>query len=257
MTVKDTSIAVSGAQTLLRGLDLLHAVAAGTHDLEGLAACTGLRRSTAHRLLAALVRQGYLRHQLRQGYFLGPRLIELGFKAHGQLHLPSLAHPHLLWLRNLTQETAHLAVLDGTEVVYIDKVVGLRGLQMSSYLGARLPAQSTALGKALVSGLPESEWAYHFVAGLKRTPDTIADFDTFRQAIAEVSRRGYALDLEENEAGIRCVAAPIRDGSGQVVAAASVTSASIYVDEQRIEMLIPLVKEAARRISHELGRNDA
>src|SRR3712207_2770620 len=148
MAVKETAIGTGGTQTLLRGLDLLHAVAAGIHDLESLAAHTALRRSTAHRLLAALVRQGYLRHQTRQGYFLGPRLIELGFKAHGQLHLPSIARSHLEWLRNQTREAVHLAVLQRAEVVYIDKVPGTRELQMSSYLGARLPVQSTALGKA-------------------------------------------------------------------------------------------------------------
>ncbi len=243
----------SGVQTLLRGLALLEAAAEGVHDLDRLAGHTALTRSTAHRLLSTLVRAGYLRHVPREGYHLGPRVIELGFRAHGQLHLPSLARPHLQWLDETTQETVNLAVLDGTQVVYIDKLPGRRRLQLSSFIGARLPAQSTALGKALVSGLPPAEWERHFCPGLKRTPKTIADFETFRRAVAEAARLGYALDLEENEPGIRCIASPIRDGSGAVVAAVSLSSAVVYLDDQRIEALIPLVQEAARRISHELG----
>ena len=114
----------SGAQTLLRGLWLLERVADGVHDLPGLAQALGLSRSTAHRILSALVREGYLRHEPRKGYFLGPKLIRLGFKAYGSLHLPSLARPHLEALRDATLETVHLAVLDGKDVVYIDKVPG-------------------------------------------------------------------------------------------------------------------------------------
>ncbi len=242
-----------GAQTLLRGLSLLEAVASGTRDLESLARKTGLSRSTAHRLLSTLVQTGYLRHAPREGYALGPKLIALGFKAHGQLHLPSLARKHLQWLAEETDETVHLAVLDGTQVVYIDKVPGNRELQMASYIGARLPVQSTALGKVLVAGLPEDEWAHHFVPGLKRTPNTTADLASFLEEIRRVARQGYALDLEENEPGIRCIAAPIHDASGERVAAVSISSAAIYLDERRIEALIPLVKEAARRVSEELG----
>ena len=243
----------TSSQTVLRALTLLEAVAEGVHHLEDLSRTAGLTRSTAHRLLTTLTRAGYLRHEPRSGYTLGPRLIELGFKAHGQLHLPSLARPHLEWLSQVTQETAHLGVLDGTDVVYIDKVPGTRGLQMASYIGARMPAQATALGKALISTLPEEKWPDHFIPGLKRTPHTIADPDRFREEIAHVTTCGYALDLEENESGIRCIAAPIRDGSGWGVAAVSISSAVIYLSEERIAELIPLVLEAAHRISRELG----
>jgi DNA-binding IclR family transcriptional regulator len=162
------------AQTVLRALALLEAVAEGVHDLEGLSARVGLSRSTAHRLLSTLVRAGYLRHSPRAGYRLGPRLIELGFRAHAGLHLPSLARPYLEELSEITRETVHLGVLDGTEVVYIDKVPGKRELQMASYIGARVPAQSTALGKALVSTLPPEEWLRAFVPGLRRTERTLS-----------------------------------------------------------------------------------
>ncbi|MBS1251450.1 MAG: Transcriptional regulator KdgR [Anaerolineales bacterium] len=246
-----------GAQTLLRGLGLLETVAQGVHDLESLSTQTNLALSTAHRLLDALVYAGYLRHEPREGYYLGPKVIELGFKAHGQLHLPSLARPHLEWLSEATQESVHLAVLDGTDVVYIDKVSGSRGLQMASSIGGRFPTQCTALGKALISTRPKQEWLTHFVPGLRRTPHTIVDPDCFLEEIARTAQRGCGLDLEENEAGIRCIAAPIRDGSGQGVAAVSISTAHIHLEEERIEKLMPLVQEAARRISRELGWSDA
>lgn len=241
------------SQTVLRALTLLEAVAEGTGSLEVLSAAAGFSRSTTHRLLSTLTRAGYLRHEPRAGYLLGPRLIELGFKAHGQLHLPSLARPHLTWLAQLSQETVHLGVLDGTDVVYLDKVEGTRGLQMASHIGGHAPAQATALGKAILSALPEKEWLAHFIPNLQRTPKTITDPQRFQQEIACVAARGYALDLEENEPGIRCIAAPIRDGSGRGVAAVSISSAVIYMDNDRIAESIPWVVETAQRISRDLG----
>lgn len=243
----------TASQTVLRALALLQAVGEGCRSLEDLAATVGLTRSTTHRLLSTLAWAGYLRHEPREGYLLGPRLMELGFKAHAQLHLPSLAHPHLERLSATSQETVHLGVLDGKEVVYIDKVQGQRELQMASFIGARVPAQATALGKALISALPQPEWLTHFTPGLRRTPHTRADPDCFLQEIARVADSGYALDLEENEAGIRCIAAPVRDASGRGVAAVSISSAAIYLDDDRLPTLIPLVVETARRISRDLG----
>ncbi len=244
---------VRGTLTVAKALALLEAVAEGYREVETLARQVGLARSTAHRLLFALVKEGYLRHNPRKGYSLGPKLIRLGFQAHSQLHLPSVSKPHLEWLRDQTRETVHLAVLDGSKVIYIEKLPGYRELQFASHIGARLPAQSTALGKALVAYLPEEEWQNHFIPGLKRTPNTISDFAHFRRELALSRSRGYSLDLEENEPGVRCVAAPIFDGSGKVVAAVSISSASVYLPEERIPLVGELVKEAAQRISRELG----
>ncbi|AFV77381.1 IclR family transcriptional regulator [Thermus oshimai] len=242
-----------GTQTLARGLALLEKVGEGVHTLEGLARALGVPKSTAHRLARALVQAGYLRHQPRRGYALGPKLIRLGFQAHAQQELLLLARPHLEWLRDRTGETVHLGVLEGGEVVYVDKLPGRRELQLASRVGSRFPAQSTALGKALLAHLPEEVWARHFVPGLRRTPRTIGDLEAFREELRCTRARGYALDLEENEVGVRCVAAPIRDGQGQVVAAVSVSTAAVYLDEARIQEVAPLVQEAARRISAELG----
>ncbi len=244
---------VLGAQTLIRGLTLLERVADGVQDLEGLAQSLGLRRSTTHRILTAMVRAGYLRHEPRKGYRLGPKLIRLGFRAYGQLHLPALARPYLEALRDATQETVHLAVLEGKEVVYIDKVPGLRELQLASQIGAHFPAQTTALGKALLACLPPSEWPARFVPGLRRTPRSIDRLEDFLRELERTRARGYALDLEENELGVRCVAAPILNGNGEAVAALSVSTAAVYLGEERIPEVAHLVRETAERISRELG----
>lgn len=250
---RETLEETEGAQTLLRGLWLLERVADGVHDLKRLAETLGLSRSTAHRILSTLSRAGYLRHEPRKGYFLGPKLIRLGFKAYGQLHLPALARPHLEALRDATKETVHLAVLEGREVVYIDKVPGKRELVLASQIGSRFPAQSTALGKAILAFLPEERWREAFIPGLNRTPRTLGDYERFREELRTTRVRGYALDLEENEPGVRCVAAPILNVQGEPVAAVSVSTASIYLDEHRIPEVAEAVQETARRISLELG----
>jgi DNA-binding IclR family transcriptional regulator len=109
------------------------------------------------------------------------------------------------------------------------------------------------LGKVLLAYLPEEAWAQHFIPGLRRTPRTIADPENFKEELRLTRSRGYALDLEENEVGVRCVAAPVWDGQGKVVAAVSLSTAAVYLDEERIQEVVPLVQEAARRVSRELG----
>lgn len=244
---------VEGAQTLLRGLSLLEKVAEGVHDLESLACTLALHKSTAHRILSALVAAGYLRHEPRRGYHLGPKLIRLGFRAYNQLHLPALARAHLERLRNATRETVHLAILDNREVVYIEKIPGKRELQLASQIGARFPAQSTALGKALLAWLPKEHQQAIFVPGLKRTEQSIVTWPLFEAELEHTRTRGYALDLEENEVGVRCVAAPIFNGNGEPVAAVSISTAALYLPEERIPEVAQQVIETAKRISRELG----
>ncbi len=243
----------SGARTVIRALALLEAVADGVQDLQTISRTTGLSTSTAYRLLHTLVQADYLRYEPRRGYHMGPKLIELGFKAHNQLHLPTLARPHLEWLASETHETVHLGILEGNEVFYLDKVDGERGLHMASTIGGRQPAYCTGLGKALLSQLPPTQWQ-RFIPHLKRqTPYTKVEPEAFFQELARTAQRGYSFDMEENEIGIRCVAAPIFDGTGQCVAAISIASATPFLDRQRMEALAPVVLQAAGKISRELG----
>lgn len=240
------------AQTLVRGLKLMEAVAGGTQDLRSLVGVSGLPRSTAHRLLSSLALQGYLRYSTAAGYQLGPKLIELGFAAHRQLDITSAARPHLEQLQGLTQETVNLAVLDGHQVLYVDKIAGSRSLQMVSYIGARCPAHCTALGKALVAGLPEAEWP-HFIGSDHASTGEAGQLAEFARVLRKVSAQGYALDLEENEPGVRCVAAPVRDGEGKIAAAVSISGASVNMSDGSLREFVPLVCQTACDISRELG----
>lgn len=249
--------ALHGSQTLVRGLTVIEAVAAGAHDLKSLVAAVGMTRSTAHRLVLALVHLRYLRHVPGRGYFLGPKLIELGFKAHDQAHLPSLARPILERLAEACGDTVHLGILDGGEVLYIDKIQGSRGLEMRSRIGQRMPVASTGLGKALLLDQPETEWRRVFDPKSARTANSITSADEFVVRLRDYARRDCAFDLEENEPGIACVAVPIRGAKGDVVAAISVSSAVRYMSEARMAELVPQVQGAARAVSGEIGWSGA
>lgn len=248
----------TGTQTLLRGLALLECVAAGIGDVKGIAARLGTPRSTTNRMLSSLVAEGYLHHIPYKGYLLGPKLIQLGMKALEQRPLVAIARPHIEALAEATGDTVHLGVEENGEVFYLDKIPGTRGLEMRSRTGQRMPLASTGLGKALMLGMPPARWrslhaltcpAESLPAGRPRP----ADWPVFQEQLTRYVAQGWAMDLEENELGIRCVAAPVRDGRNLVVAAVSVASAVPYMPEERMTTLGPLVRATAEAISKDLG----
>src|SRR5438105_3281862 len=210
-----------GSQTLLRGLDVIEVVAEGPIALGELAARLGLTRSTTHRLASALAERRYLTFVPRRGYSLGPKLLELGYKVRDELDLPHVAAPHLQRLAQLTEDTVHLGVLDRGRVLYLDKIPGKRRINISSRIGEQQPVHSTGVGKALILDHDEAAWVRFFRAEKvsQRTPlalqEWLARMRTYKQG-------GYAFDLEENEDQIRCVAAPVRDVAGRIIASISV-----------------------------------
>ncbi|MBP2316704.1 IclR family transcriptional regulator [Azospirillum soli] len=248
----------AGTQTLLRGLALLECVAAGTNEVKGIAARLNTPRSTVHRMLNSLVAEGYLHHVPYKGYLLGPKLIQLGMKALEQRPLVALARPYIEALAQRTGDTVHLGVVDGNDVFYLDKISSTRGLEMRSRVGHRMPMASTGVGKALMLGEPPSRWHELYSNAKKAGP---ADREGLRsipwpkyeKQMAEYLRRDWVFDLEENEIGVRCVGAPVRDISNKVVAAVSVASASHYMSDDRMAELGPIVRATAYAISKELG----
>ncbi|PTB20840.1 IclR family transcriptional regulator [Trinickia symbiotica] len=248
----------AGTQTLLRGLAILEAAAANAHDMRAFAAVLGTTRSTTHRLVNSLVQARYLR-QTPNGYLLGPKLIELGTIALEQMPLTKVARPHLERLAQATLDTIHLGVRDGDDVLYIDKIPGQRGLEMRSRVGHRMPLASTGIGKAMMIDLKPEEWETLFdasrraLAAVTFKPDTRPDKPVFLHRMVRYAAGGFTFDLEENEASIRCVAAPVRDASGAIVAAVSVASTIPYMPLERMEELVPVVQREARGISEELG----
>ena len=242
--------APGGAQTLLRGLDVLEAVAEGPVTLPELAARLDLTRSTTHRLAASLVERRYLNFVAREGYSLGPKLLELGFHAQQQKDLSRVARPHLEALAASTEDTVHLGMMDNGRALYLDKISGRRRIEISSRVGERQPLRSTGLGKALILDEPEGRWGDLY--DREEGPFSV-DRDEWLRRMKTYARDGHAFDLEENEDRIRCVAAPIRDAGHRIVGAISLSSAAQYMDDARMTALTHDVRETAKAISRELG----
>ena len=241
----------AGSQTLLRGLDVIEAIMERPLPLNDLAEKLSLTRSTTHRLASALVERRMLLFRPREGYSLGPKLIEMGYAAGQQMHLPRIARPFLEKLSALTEDTVHLGVLEGRQALYLDKVSGTRRIHIGSRLGERHPIASTGLGKALILDKTEQEWTEFYTQG-DEAADTSA-LALWLERMRAYSRGGYAYDLEENEDRIRCVAAPIRGVDGAVIAAVSVSSAAQYMSDSRMSELTTTVREIADAISVDLG----
>lgn len=242
----------SSSQTLLRGLDVIEAAADGTISLTDLAMAVGLNRSTTHRLASALVDRQYLNFLPRDGYTLGPKLLELGFKAQQQKDLPRVARPYLEALAAATEDTIHLGVMDKGRALYLDKIPGRRRIEISSRVGERQPLRSTGLGKALLLDETEAQWLEMFDAEERHAPSSLGR-DIWLERMRSYAATGHAFDLEENEDRIRCVAAPIRDVGGRVVGAISLSSAAQYMDDRRMSSLPQQVRATAEAISRELG----
>jgi len=228
--------APAGSQTLLRGLDVIEAVADGPVALAELALRLELTRSTTHRLATALVERRYLTFVPRLGYQFGPKLLELGFLAQQQTDVVQLARPHLEALAAATEDTVHLGVQDGEKALYLDKIPGRRRVEISSRVGDRQPLTSTGLGKALLLDDDAAHWRKLFQKD-QAAGSPPADYDGWMARMQGYVDAGRAFDLEENEDLIRCVAAPIRDVSGAIVAAISVSSAAQYMADDRMKTL--------------------
>jgi IclR family KDG regulon transcriptional repressor len=215
----------------------------------------GLHKSSAYRTLVTLARRGYVQQDPRtERYTLGLKLVELGTTVLERLELRELARPHLKQLMEATQEVAHLVVLQDGSAVYIDKFEHPGPVKMASRIGARNPLHCTAVGKAILAFLPEKSVETIIAKGLKRrTPSTITDPVKLREELEHVRRCGYACDLEENEPGIRCVAVPIFDHTGQVIAACSISGLAMTMTESKINECAKLVQEAGREISAAIG----
>ncbi|OJU11167.1 MAG: transcriptional regulator [Caulobacterales bacterium 68-7] len=250
---KDDGRGMPGSQTLTRGLELIAAVAHRPLPLAELAEQVGLTRSTVHRLASALVEHRYLKLNRGSGYSLGPRLLELGYLASRQANLPRIARDHLEQLAAQTLDTVYLGVLDGSRALYLDKIPGSRRVEVSAGVGERLPLRSTGLGKALILDGDEKALRRHYEHEARLDPGYGLTLDVWLDHMRRYAVGGYALDLEENGDHIRCVAAPIRDVTGEICGALSVATAAQYMDDRRIEGLIVEVKATAGAISGELG----
>lgn len=221
-----------------------------------------LPKGTIHRILSSLSYFGYVRQDPEtKNYSLGLKLMELSALLGSQLDLRKTAEPVLRDLVEKTGEAAHMVILDRNEIVYIDKMEAKQptgGLVMSSRVGARNPAHSCAVGKVLLSYFSEEElWNLIREKGLpQRTASTITEPALLKEHLQIVRIQGYAVDDEENERGIRCLAAPIFDGRGRPIAAISVSGPAVRVTKKIIQDVFKKeVMKAASEISRRLGFN--
>lgn len=262
MFTKQTSKPNNLVQTIERVSSILDILGQSPHgiSIRELSAKIKLPKATTHRLLSSLSYFDYVRQDPKtRNYFLGLKLVELGQLLLSQLDLRKEAEPFLRDLAERAKETVHLVFLDRNEVVYIDKVEtdqNPSGLKMASRVGLRNPAHSCAVGKVLLAHFTEEELESFIKEKnlVKRTENTIIDPIQLKEHLKSVRAQGYAIDDEENEKGIRCVAAPIYNEIGKAVAAISISGPAFRITKKLIqETFKKEVMETAFKISQRLG----
>ncbi len=224
--------------------------------LRALARDLDLHPATAHRFLSSLKDLGYVKQDPEgASYQLTLKFAWISSRVLERTQLRGVARPWMTQLTAETNETTHLGVLDGGEVAYIDKVDNSQAVEMRSRIGGRVHIHASALGKAIVAFLPErsrdlivAHWQ-----PIALTKNTISDLAAFQRELDVVRERGYALDDEENEIGIRCIGAPVFDHSGSVVGALSVSGWTITMTHERIPHLVERLRSTCTGISRELG----
>jgi DNA-binding IclR family transcriptional regulator len=246
---------------LLHGLAILHMFGDDQQvvGVSQIARHVGVHRSNASRLAASLHAMGFLARTGEAGqYRLGPELIRLGRLASRDNDLAQQAIGPLRRLVEQAGETGHIGILDGVDVLTITVVDGWHTVRMHSHVNKRSPAYNSSIGKALLSGMDDAAVrqrlrGHRLVA---KTPNSLTSVAALLAELAEVRTLGYAVDNEELEPGLRCVAAPIRDADGVVVAALGLSGPALRMTEATIVALSEPVKRAAALASAAIGGAD-
>ena len=218
-----------------------------------LALATQLQKSNVHRILSTLRRLGYVRSNADSSYEPTLRLWELGQRIHARMDLPAAARPHLERLVQETDETSHLAILDGREVVYVETIETANPVRAHTPRGGRVPSYCTASGKALLSGQTPAVIEAVVRGSVRHTPSTMTTQVELVQALKQVRERGYATNLGEWRPNVAGVAAPVLDARGEVIAAVGIAGPLDRLRPTRIRQLAPAVIGIARDISAALG----
>jgi IclR family acetate operon transcriptional repressor len=239
-------------QSIARVFELLETMAdlGGIVTLSELANRSGLPGPTIHRLVRTLVDLGYVRQEPSRAYALGPRLVRLGEGA--SRLIGTWATPHLRRLVDAVGESANLALLDGDEIVYVAQAPGLHSMRMFTEVGRHAGMHCTAVGKAMLAAMPpERAGEILLRSGLAaRTAHTITTLETMQDELARIRENGYALDEEEQEIGVRCVAVTLPGEPAR--AAISVSGPSTRMTESLVRAAVPTLLETARALGDEL-----
>lgn len=245
-------------QTADRAFEVLGAMLAARRPLavSEIAKSCGLAPSTTHRLLASLVRYNFAQQDPETSkYRLGLGLLEYGYAILNDLDVREHAAPVLTELNRATRETIHLAILDGHDLVYIDRRDTQHGIRVNTSIGRRGTPHTTGVGKALLAFLPEeSVDTYLDVVPLEpKTARSITDPDVLRRELARTRARGYATDDGEDKDHVCCVAAPILGAGGYPVASISISVPDSRATVAELVHLAPLLLERTQRLSRSIG----
>lgn len=215
----------------------------------------GVAKSTVHRLATTLVTEGMLeQNRNTDKYRLGIALFGLGALVRQRMNVSTEGRPYIFDLRDATNETVHLAVLDRAEVMYVYDLESNQAIRMRANLGERKQALCTAEGRAIIAFLPQKEREALLRQPIyPRTPKTTTDAQSLRAALDEVVARGFAREDEQSEIGMRSIAAPIRDDSGRVIAAVGMAGPAQRLSDEVLANYAPLVIDTANIISRRLG----
>lgn len=244
-------------KTLLKGLDVLSHVALSDQNVRITEVATelGLTKSNAYRLLKTLESAGFLQQDPNTKDFKPSlRLWELGLHAVRRLDLRAVAADSLRRLSEASRETVHLAVLDGGEVIYVEKIDSAEPVAAYTRLGGRAPAYCVATGKALLSQMPEADFSKLGLSLKKHSQFTITSMKALRAELAKAAANGFAINRGEWRESVWGLASAIRDATGAVVAAVGVSGPRFRLESpERCDELAALVKNAAREISASLS----
>lgn len=243
------------SQTLDRALQILDFVGEKPRRIGEIAEYLGVHHSTALRFLHTLRKHGFVHELPDHRYRLGSAMFRLGFQALEGIELRSVARPYMERLNEATNETVHLGTLEDGDVVYVEKVEAAHRVRMVSRIGAIATLHCTGVSKGILAFLPDAErrrlLTMHELR--KYTDNTLTDLDELEADLALSRERGYALDDQENEPGIHCVAAPVFSGEGDVVGALSVTAPVTRIDKDTLLSFVPALLQATTSTSQQLG----
>jgi DNA-binding IclR family transcriptional regulator len=248
-----TPAAASAVQVIDRMAHLLDALGTSSEalSLKVLSAETALHPSTALRILSSLACHGLVERTSEGRYRLGTKLLRYGGQVHAQVDLRAEARPIMEWLRSQVDETVNLTVREGNEVMYVERAVANRMMRVEQVIGSRAPLHVTAVGKLFLGETGEKACRdYARSSGLaKYTPNSITTMTRLWQEADKARKQGYALDNEEAELGVGCIAVPVRDHQGEMIAGLSISCPR----DRRRDSWIALIRQAGEQLSTRLG----
>ena len=244
------------AGTLFQALELL--ADTGSIGLMDLSATLSLNKTTAHRVLNSLIYMGYAKQDPATGKYEPTfKIVDIANRIMSKVDIVQTVRPYLRKLMEASGETVHFVERDGTDAVYIDKVESFNnGMQMVSRIGSRIPLYCSGVGKAMLAQMDswEAEEVWNASGVSPLTEHTITDYGKFQQELAQIQQRGYALDNEENQIGVRCIACSLKDPAGIPKYAFSISAPTSRMNDERIRELAFYVLEAGKEMAESLSR---